>query len=503
MLAIELQSPSRVAGEVAAPQSLWFLLRLWLAAQPSTHGHAGWLRAEQLREQFPAARHPRMIVSRAFADLERWGVRAGWGTDRSRPLPLLRRQGRSRGPFWLAPGQAEQLQITLHGQAVDVRIVAQWLDCADDAERSVSPGSAAAVPAYWSAWSAARRDLLDGRLIIDGRRGALAGYRRAQAIAVDDYQEGLALLQQAIVWRRAGDADAAQGVLEQIDRRWRDSEAPAQAWLGAMSAIVRAWCAYARRELPAARRILAQARRESRWAALFQAHPRVVGEHANLLALIERSEALDEQRSQAERDRAATAAIAHYQQALASANEAESFDAAAAAASNLGWTLWLLRRCGLRAPALRSGSPLQWIGLSAAMAESHRIAAGVWNTIYLLRVVRDGGGMQERPAWAEFRRWPVLSPEEFAAAIAPVRWDGLPAQWCALAQRECERVERGELQVDALQRANLLLELAWYEAHQGNADAAAVSAQRLRRRLRELAPSDRSFFRQALRRLPE
>ena len=64
-------------------------------------------------------------------------------------------------------------------------------------------------------------------------------------------------------------------------------------------------------------------------------------------------------------------------------------------------------------------------------------------------------------------------------------------------------IDAGRVQLDALQRANVLLEVAWYEAHDGDAQRSAEAAARLRRRLRELTPADRMFFRDALRRLPE
>ena len=66
-----------------------------------------------------------------------------------------------------------------------------------------------------------------------------------------------------------------------------------------------------------------------------------------------------------------------------------------------------------------------------------------------------------------------------------------------------DNVESGRLQIDALQRANLLLEVAWYNAHAGELGAAHMATDALRRRLRELNPGDRGFFRDALRCLPE
>ena len=65
------------------------------------------------------------------------------------------------------------------------------------------------------------------------------------------------------------------------------------------------------------------------------------------------------------------------------------------------------------------------------------------------------------------------------------------------------QVESGQMQVDALQRANLLLEFAWYQSYEGEPRLSASAVLRLRRRLRELTPTDRTFFRDAIRRLPQ
>lgn len=505
-VAIELGAPAQVQGAAARHQSLWLLLRLWLAAQSGE----GWVREAQLREQFANARNLRMIVSRAYTDFARWGLRVGWGTDRGRDPDLLPLAGRNRGPYWLAEGQAARLRITLHGEPAGADAVMAWLGAVSSlrANGGSDPidaaGFANASPAYWHAWAGARRDMLDGRLILDREHGALAGYRRAQTLTGDPWLRALALLQQAMVWRRAGNADAARAVLAELDRQWHDEQAPEHAWLGAMAAIVQAWCAYAGRDPQAARQILRQATEDPRWVGLFQYHPRVRCEHANLQALIHRSMALDEHVDAAERTEAARTAVRYYRAALALANEAELFDAAASTASNLGWSLWLFERCGLAVgDAAADGHPLSWIGLAAWLTGRHGVGGGCWNTIYLLRMARGGGPETAHPRLDAFRRWPVLSPEAFRALIAPITLAVDWADWRALATTVQADVDAGRIQVDALQRANVLLEVAWYEAHDGDPARSAEAAARLRRRLRELTPADRTFFRDALRRLPE
>lgn len=501
---IELGTPARVRGEPARHQSLWLLLRLWLAAQTGE----GWVREAQVRERFPNARNLRMIVSRAYTDFARWGLRVGWGTDRTRAPDLLPLAGRNRGPYWLADGEAARLRLRLHGEPADAQAVSAWLGATAAAQAASAPETASrASPAYWHAWAGARRDMLDGRLILDREHGALAGYRRAQQLTDDPWLQALALLQQAMVWRRAGNADAARAVLAELDRHWHDEQAPEHAWLGAMAAIVRAWCAYAGRDAQAAKQILRQATEDPRWTGLFQYHPRVRSEHANLQALIHRALALDESAERDARAAAARTAVQYYRAALALANEAELFDAAASTASNLGWSLWLFQRCGLDATGAGvlgdEGEPLRWIGLAAWLSGRHGVGGGCWNTIYLLRMVRRGGSEAVHPRLEVFRRWPVLSPEAFRALVAPMTLHVEWPSWRELAATMQADVDAGRVQVDALQRANVLLEVAWYEAHDGDPARAAEAVARLRRRLRELTPADRLFFRDALRRLPE
>jgi len=254
--------------------------------------------------------------------------------------------------------------------------------------------------------------------------------------------------------------------------------------------------------MPAATRSVPSRSSAPRWVGLFQYHPRVRSEHANLQALIHRALALDESVDILERTAAARTALDHYRLALALANEAEMFDAAASTASNLGWSLWLFERCGLDVPK-DDGHPLAWIALAAWLNERHGLGVGFWNTIYLLRMVRANGPDAVHPRLDAFQRWPVISPASFRELTAPIVLSTDWPDWRALAVALLADVDAGRVQVDALQRANLLYEVAWYEAHAGDAQRSADALARLRRRLRELTPSDRLFFREAIRKLPE
>jgi hypothetical protein len=501
MIEIELGTPPQVHGQPVRQQSLWVLLRLWLAAK--TGDGSDWLREAELRERFATTRNLRMVISRAYADFARWGVRVGWGKDRTRPLSMLPLAGRSRGPYWLADGEIKRMRISLHGNSADPEAVSIWLGVHLSQDASTDAILDGASPAYWHAWAGARRDMLDGRLIVDGEHGALAGYRRAQALTSDARWQAQALLQQAMVWRRAGNADAARAVLAELDHHWHDVQSPEHAWLGAMAAIVRAWCAYAERDPQAARHILRNAIDDPRWTDLSRHHPRVRSELANLQALIHRALALDDRGTPGERKAAARTALQHYRLALALANEAEMFDAAASAAGNLGWSLWLFSRCGLDLASADDHPALSWIALAAWLSEHHGVRGGCWNSIYLLRMVRAGGTTIPCPSHAEFRSWPVLSPAQFRAQTSPISLAANWTRWLDMATALQAEVEDGQMQVDALQRANLLLEIAWYQAYEGDLGLSASAVLRLRRRLRELTPTDRTFFRDAIRRLPQ
>jgi hypothetical protein len=501
MIEIELGTPPQVNGQPVRQQSLWVLLRLWLAAK--TGDGSDWLREVELRERFATTRNLRMVISRAYADFARWGVRVGWGKDRTRPLSMLPLAGRSRGPYWLADGEIERMRISLHGNPADPEAVSIWLGVQLSQDTPTDAIFDGASPAYWHAWAGAHRDMLDGRLIVGGEHGALAGYRRAQALTSDARWQAQALLQQAMVWRRAGNADAARAVLAELDHHWHDVQSPEHAWLGAMAAIVRAWCAYAERDPQAARQILRNAIEDPRWTDLFRHHPRVRSELANLQALIHRALALDDRGAPGERKAAARTALQHYRLALALANEAELFDAAASAAGNLGWSLWLFSRCGLNVASPDDYPALSWIALAAWLSEHHGVRGGCWNSIYLLRMVRAGGPTNPCPSYAEFRHWPVLSPAQFRSQTSPISLAADWSRWLDMATDLQAQVESGQMQVDALQRANLLLEIAWYQAYEGDLRLSASAVVRLRRRLRELTPTDRTFFRDAIRRLPE
>lgn len=502
MVTVQLLPPAQVNQQIARPQSLWLLLRLCLAADAPAG--EDWLLADELREAHPQASHLRMLISRAFADFAAWGVQVGWGLDRSREPQWLTPARRNRGPFWLAPGERSRIRIRIGERPARAEELRLWLGLAD-APRELRKRPAtlpATPPEYWFRYAKARRDMLDGQLIVDADHGALAGFRAAVRNTDERRLQALALLQQAMVWRRAGNADAAMQVLDDLNKLRRPQGGAEIGWIGAMAEVVRAWCAYAERNLPEAERLLQAARVDPRWRAHFQYHPRVQTEQANLQALIQRARALDSSRPPTQRALDAGQAIQHYRTALSLAHEAELFDAAASAASNLGWTLWLFQHSGLQVPGAEDDLPLRWIALATWLADTHGNALSAWNQIYLLRMVRAGGPTEASPALATFRQWPLLSPAQYRQLVSPLVLPKRPSRWLDVARALQSEIDAGARQVDALQRANVLLELAWYEAYEGDTAASSKAVARLRQRLRELTEPDRAFFRTALGCLP-
>lgn len=496
MLRIELDRPARVDGQPAAPQSLWLLLALRQAAR---RGMPGLVEVEALDQRFGPARNPRMRITRAFADFERWGVRVGWGARSAARLSTLSLAARSRGPFWLSPGEGDAMGVFVDGRAAGDGEVDEWLQGAEQGDCPMPASTSPEGIGFWQGWADACAAGRARQWIVDGRHGVLAALRRAEAEARTPPAQAFVRLQQAMAWRRAGNADAARRVLDQMPRAILERPASGEAWLGAMANIVRAWAAYAERELVAARRLLSRVARDPRWQPVLEHHPRVRFEHTNLLALLERAVALDASHAVEARLQAADSALAHYREAYAAASTADLAEAAAAAASNLGWSLWLFKRCGLEVSAV--DSPWAWLALGMQHDEAAPVGEGQWGTLYGLRMARDAGPSTPSTTRAALRAWPVLSPDALSVQCAPLvsPWRG--ASWLPFVRAEISAIEAGRVQVDPLLRCNLLLESAWYEAREGDLRAAADAAQHLRRRLRELASRDRGFFRQASRRL--
>lgn len=511
VLDIELTAPQTVQGQRAAYQSLWLLVRLCQASQLS--GGAGVLRLAELRQQFADTRSLRMLVSRAYRDFARWGVRAGWGDDAGRDPRFLNPAGRSQGPFWLAQAEAAQLRLLVEGRPATPSEVADFLGQeSPDAEAGMA--SVRGVD-FWLALAAAQQDLRQGHLLarldaqgLASQRGALAGFKAAGVLAEAGLQQALAALGEASVWRRLDDLGAARQTLSQLRRALKDGGAGESGYLDAMEQILSAWVAWGQREAGQAEAILAGMRASEPRASVVRHHPRIRFEWYNLSALISRARVLNGQGPDlALRRQEAASALDYFGRALEAAFEFGSFDAAQQVAANIGMAIWLFAGEGLCGePASAGPEALRWLLLSEWLCRCAGGGQSAWNAIYLMRIARGQCPRQAEPSRAAFHAYQPISPADIHRQAGALPWIEaealLPASWLTLAESLLAELAEGRARYSLLQRCGLWLEHAWYAAHAGQDAAAQASLQRLAQEMHGLPLSDRAYFQSCCRQLP-
>ncbi|HEY9104913.1 hypothetical protein [Chitinimonas sp.] len=511
-LAIELASPQTVAGCRAAYQSLWLLVRL-VQAQAQGVGME-LVRLAELRQQFPDTRNLRMLISRAYKDFARWGVRVGWGDDPGRDPRFLNPDGRSQGPFWLPAGEAARIALLVEGRPAQLGEVADFLGQAraDEVKRTAGGQGIA----FWLALAGAQQDLRQGRLLAmldtaggSSQLGALAGFKAASELANDGLQQALSALGEASVWRRLDDLSSARQTLSALRRALKEADSDESGYLDAMEQILSAWVAWGQREAGQAEAILTGMRSAEPRASVVRHHPRIRFEWYNLSALIARARALaGNGPDQALRRQWAEAALAHFHRALEAAFEFGSFDAAQQVAANTGMAIWLFAGEGLTGERRTAGpEALRWLLFSEWLcrcAGSGGLSA--WNAIYLMRIARGDCPRDPTPSLAVFRRYQPVEPGEVRAQAGS--WGGvdcsslLPASWLALAGELILAQREGRARFSLLQRCGLYLEHAWYALHAGETALARQSLAQLASEQQGLPPSDKAFFCEVVRTLP-
>ena len=179
------------------------------------------------------------------------------------------------------------------------------------------------------------------------------------------------------------------------------------------------------------------------------------------------------------------------------------------AAANIGWSLWLFWQYGLvdgertMAAGDVQRQSMRWLGLSEWICDRFGVGGGsAWNTIFLLRVARGhaGAGAHEDAApmsasLAAFRAQQPLTGAAAVDALRPFHAPFAPAKgfvrWSSVAAFALEEHDNGHVRYNALQLANLLLESAWYLAHEQGASAQAYAAmERLAVQLGTLRAAD-------------
>ncbi|MGQ5522011.1 hypothetical protein ACUHMQ_01995 [Chitinimonas sp. PSY-7] len=510
-LQIELTSPQKVSGSRAPYQSLWMLVRM---CQAHRSGEAdGLVRLAELRQQFIDTRSLRMVVSRAYRDFARWGVRAGWGESSTRDPRFLNPEGRSQGPFWLPLEEAERIEICVEGRPADAGEVADFLGQAESAPLR-GPSVAQGVE-FWLALAIAQQDLRQDRLLAvfepdqTPAQGALAGFKQAAGLASGAVQQALAALGEAAVWRRLDDLSAARQTLAQLRRALKDAGADEGGYLDAMEQVLTAWCAYAQRDSEQASAILVGMSAKEPRAGVVRHHPRVRFEWHNLMALIRRSRALGGSSVDLViRRQEAMAAQGHFHTALQAAFEFGSFDAAQQAAANAGMAVWLFAGQGLLDDvADAEATALRWLLLSEYLCHCSRgEGLSAWNAIYLMRIARGPCPSLNTPTLAQFQALEPRSPAQLQALAGMLpgldKQVLLPDSWLSLAESLLQLQREGRARYSLLQRCGLWFEHAWYALHVGQLAAARQSLQRLTEEMPALPASDRAFFVESWRMLP-
>jgi hypothetical protein len=519
-IVVELAAPQSVNGERAAWQSLWLLVRLHYLYQ-SESGSAV-LRLSELRQQFPDTRNLRMFISRAFKDFTNWGIRVGWGVDISRDPRFLNPDGRSQGPFWLQADERDRVRCQVDGQPASMHELREFLGIEialkGDAEHVASRHNFD----FWLALGNAQQALREGRFLATlgedsdagdvGGNGALAGFKNAEGLAQNHLQKSMAVLGEAGVWRRLDDLATARRTLAKLRRAVKSMGPGDNGYLDAMEQVLSAWCAYSQRDLPGTEAILSGMRTHAARDMVVRFHPRVRFEWHNLRGLVDHAHALGSgDLEHALRIRHADAALEHFDKAMQAAFELGSFDAAQQVAANTGLAIWLFNVESLQKHAPTQTDEidaLRWLMFSEWLCRCAGIIGhSAWNAIYLMRIARAKCPRERHPALGAFRRYRPVTPHAVAGAVAAGMEVDLhaviPSSWHDLARQLYKALQHGTVRYHLLQRCGLLLEYGWFATHEGNTAAAAAALVQLRKEMRALPPSDRSFFADSLECLPQ
>lgn len=513
LVKVELAHPCRVNGSPVRFQSLWLLLRVYYAHRSDGSS----VPVAVLQARFPGKANLRMMVSRAFGDFADWGIKVGWGHERTSRSELLNPMRRSHGPFWMDADSAARLRIRLHGSDADLPELAHFL------------GLEAALPVhrdgisyamqdvtYWNNLTQAMRTVQDGFPTLSDANVA-GSFRAAQRCAQDEFQSALALLKESLAWRKHGQLKRSQDALKRLSRFLEAAGVAApMPTFSAMAFVARAWNHYAGGQLVAAHAELDRLAADAELRPVIRYNPRVRFEYLNLQALVHKAIALDtNDLEHAERMQSATRALGALSDALQAAYEADSIDAAQDVAANMGLTLWLCWQNGLIDGARAQSEhavqtqALRWLGLSEWICDRFGVGGNsAWNTIFVLRIARGCCRTVPGKDLDGFRAQSPLTVEQVIDATRPFHAPFSRAKgyirWSDVAAFAIEEHDTGRSQYGPLQVANLLLELAWFHAHEkGLCKEAYAAVERLAASMALLQPKERRFFRESLTSLPE
>jgi hypothetical protein len=148
---------------------------------------------------------------------------------------------------------------------------------------------------------------------------------------------------------------------------------------------------------------------------------------------------------------------------------------------------------------------MRWLGLSEWICDRFGVGGGsAWNTIFLLRVARGDrcgcrGGIARR-----IPRAPAADGGAAIDALRPFHAPFAPAKgfvrWSSVAAFALEEHDAGRVRYNALQLANLLLEIRVVpDARTGRSAQAYAAMERLAAQIGTLRPSERGFFHAGIR----
>ncbi len=495
---VQIQRPFSVAGKPAGRLAVWLLAAL--AARAGAQGEARPLAAPEVAAQLDSAAALPMALTRVFAMYRDASVEVGWGSDLSLAPDTLSLRGRSRGPFWLAPGSLARLRFRMGERAATPEDLARFTG---QRITEGAPARAAALPATASPLMADDLDrwyaLLDARQRSEeegqARRGgplqALSELRLAPHERLARAWRQFFVARHA---RRAGELDAARRALRALVRELAGSLDAREQVALALARIGLVWCDHQARRLSRAQAGLRQLSLEAQQpaGAVWRVNSRIACEFHNLRALVMRAQLVEGRIAAAERPAAVRGVLADLREALICAVESDAFTLLESVAGNLGYTLWLLEpwlppdvaRQGTRLEAIR------WILLGEWLCQRHGLAAGSpWNLINVCRVARGAGQAAGAPPM------PLARVREKVGITAGLL--GAPGRvrdWIDLSASLAESALAADTDYTPTQQAAALLEHAWQLAGASRwADFERCRAVLLTL-LPRLAPMDRRFF---------
>jgi hypothetical protein len=514
-LNIELTPAPEINGKPVRYQSLWLLLRVYYAG----HTDHPDLPAYEIRSRFPGKTNGRMIISRAFEDFRDWGIDVGWGWDRTIPTRLLDTRNRSRGPFWLDKKSTRRIKITTGGKKAGLDALAGFLGINKPGQQPPSPLAYAMQDVgYWNNLTQAMRLAKDG-FAGTNASGVAEHFQMARLAAHDHFQSALSILKESLALRKQGQIQRSWEALDSLSSFLADDtedDHESMAAFAAMAGIARAWNLYMTEGTRAAHVEINRLHADGRSRLVVRYNPRVRFEYLNLKALIFRAIALEvDDAPMAERRHAAGQSIAHFSRALRAAYEADSIEAAQDVAANIGLSLWLLwKNALLDAPSGTAETTVQmqslrWICLSEWICDRFGVGGGsVWNTVFLLRIVRGACSAGPSPTLTQLRRLPPLSVAQVVAGTKPFHTAFSAAKgytdWSSVIGFTLEEHDSGQARYETLQLANLLLEAIWfYTFEKGLSQPAITATERLAVLLQDLSAPKRRFFKESIRTLPD